>query len=218
MIPLRDVIPARTTPLVTYALIFVNAVVFLLWWMLPPRQRDAVLYVHGFIPAAFSVSSLFASMFLHAGWGHLIGNMWSLWIFGDNVEDRLGHLRFLIFYLVAGAVAAGTQAWLSPSSSVPIVGASGAIAGVMGGYFVLFPRSRIQVLVWLVIFIDIIEIPAIFFLGFWFLMQMFSGLGSLADPRDVAPIAFWSHLGGFATGLLLVKVLERRERRVVDWR
>ena|ERR1017187_2135508 len=214
MFPLRDVIPSRTTPYVTYALIFLNTTAFLLWWMLPLRQRDAVLYVYGLIPSAFSVPRLIASMFLHASWGHVIGNMWPLWIFGDNVEDRLGHGRFLAFYFVAGAVAACTQTWLWPTSNLPIVGASGAIAGVMGAYFVLFPKSRIQVLVWLVVFIDIIEVPAIFFLGFWFLLQMFSGLGSLADP---GPIAFWSHLGGFLTGLLLVKLLERPERRGVEW-
>ena len=141
-------------------------------------------------------------MFLHGGWLHFLGNMLYLWIFGDNVEDRLGHGRFLLFYLGCGATAALGQAATNPSSVVPMVGASGAIAGVMGAYFVLFPYSRVLTAVFIVFFMDLIEIPAIFFLGIWFLMQFFSGVGSLGAGTASGGVAFWAHIVGFAVGAL----------------
>jgi membrane associated rhomboid family serine protease len=156
-------------------------------------------------------------MFVHSGWVHAGGNLLTLWIFGDNVEDRMGHGRFLAFYLSAGVLAALAQVWASPASTVPIVGASGAIAGVMGAYFVLLPHSRILVLIFLFVFIDVVEVPAIFFLGFWFLMQIFGGVGQLASATESAGVAFWAHAAGFATGLAGALVLARPERRAVEW-
>jgi membrane associated rhomboid family serine protease len=217
VIPLRDVIPSRTTPFVTIALIVANIAVFLLEQFMPAEQLRHVAFTYGLVPASFSRVALFTSMFLHADWGHIIGNMLCLWIFGDNVEDRFGHGRFLVFYVAAGAAAGLLQTWFMPGSLVPTVGASGAIAGVMGAYFVLFPTSRVLVLVFLFIFIDIIEIPAVFFLGFWFLMQLASGIGRLSDTEITGGVAFWAHAAGFLSGIAGVWLLRRPERQRVDW-
>jgi membrane associated rhomboid family serine protease len=141
----------------------------------------------------------------------------ALWIFGDNLEDRMGHGRFLVFYLLAGLVANLAQTWASPASPFPLVGASGAIAGVMGAYLVLFPRSRVLVLVPIIFFIDIVEVPALLFLGIWFFMQLVGGVGSLADAGAIGGVAFWAQVSGFLTGLLGVSVFRRRERVAVDW-
>jgi membrane associated rhomboid family serine protease len=215
MFPLRDVIPSRTTPIVTYLLIAINAVVFFYEVALAPRSFDAFIAAHALVPAHVTPGTILTSMFLHSGWMHIIGNMWSLWIFGDNVEDRLGHLRYLGFYLGAGVIAALTQVWMGGPTLIPMLGASGAIAGVMGAYLVLFPKSRVQVLVVFFV-ISIVEVPAVFFLGVWFLMQMLSGIGSLG-AEAVGGVAFWAHLGGFLTGVASVKLLERPERREHDW-
>jgi membrane associated rhomboid family serine protease len=158
-------------------------------------------------------------MFLHGGFLHFAGNMLYLWIFGDNVEDRMGHGRFLVFYLLCGIAAALAQTIAAPSSVVPMVGASGAIAGVMGAYFVLYPRSRILTLVPIFFFIQIVEVPAIFFLGIWFIMQFLSGVGSIATAtgEPAGGIAFWAHVAGFAAGIGAVGVFRRRERQRVEW-
>jgi len=219
MIPLRDVIPSRTTPVVTISLIAVNALVFLYQLSLGDAVNEFVLYF-GLVPAAFSWVTVFTSMFLHGGFLHVGGNMLYLWIFGDNVEDRMGHGRFLVFYLLCGVAAALAQAALNPDSVVPMVGASGAIAGVMGAYFVLYPHSRIVTLVPIFVFIQIMEIPAIFFLGIWFLMQFLSGVGSIATAVSGEPaggIAFWAHVAGFLTGVSGVIVFRRPERQRVEW-
>jgi rhomboid family protein len=216
MIPLRDVIPSRTTPWVTYTLIGLNVAVFLDAWSLPDRALERFFFTYGLVPADFSWVSAVTSMFVHSGWLHIGGNMLSLWIFGDNVEDRLGHGRFILFYLVVGLAAALVQTWAAPASRLPLVGASGAIAGVMGAYFVLFPYSRVLVLVFLFIFIDVVEIPAIFVLGFWFLTQLTYGVGQLGRA-DVGGVAFWAHAGGFLTGIVAVWLLKRPERARVDW-
>ena len=208
MIPLSDVIPSRTTPVVTVGLIIINVLVFLYQQMLPDPQLQQFVGNYALIPAWFSVPAVFTSQFLHGGWLHLISNMLYLWIFGDNVEDRLGHVRFVIFYLGTGAAAAVLQVLFDPFSSVPMVGASGAIAGVMGAYFVLYPYSRVLTAIFLIIFFDIVEIPAVFFLGLWFLLQLLSGVGSLAVSQGSAGgVAFWAHIGGFAAGLLLQRPL-----------
>ena len=218
MIPLRDVIPSRTTPYVTLSLIGVNALVFARQWLFLGDEPGLVAYFYrwGLVPAAFSWTAVVTSMFVHAGLLHASGNLLSLWIFGDNVEDRLGHLRFLAFYLATGVAATLAESWADPGSTLPLVGASGAIAGVMGAYLVLFPRSRI--LVFVPIFIlswEIIEMPALFFLGLWFALQM---LGGLARPLDGSGgIAFWAHAGGFLAGLALVYLVRRRERMRVEW-
>jgi membrane associated rhomboid family serine protease len=219
MIPLRDVIPSRTTPYVTVAIIALNALVFFYQFSLGPGVEEFILYF-GLIPAAFSWVAVFTSMFLHGGFLHFGGNMLYLWIFGDNVEDRMGHGRFLVFYLLCGVAAALAQTIAVPDSVVPMVGASGAIAGVMGAYFVLYPRSRIVTLVPIFLFIQIIEVPAIFFLGFWFLLQLLSGVGSIATATGGEPaggIAFWAHAAGFVAGLSGVLVFRRRERQRVEW-
>src|SRR6185437_9255169 len=147
MIPLRDVIPSRTTPYITVTIIILNALAWFYELTMPPRQLNAFLYLYGVVPATFSAPTLITSMFLHGGWMHVIGNMWYLWIFGDNVEDRVGHGRFIIFYLLCGMAAALGQMAIDPTSTLPTIGASGAIAGIMGAYFVLYPQSRVLTLV-----------------------------------------------------------------------
>jgi membrane associated rhomboid family serine protease len=220
MIPLRDVIPSRTTPVVTVSILVVNILAFLYEVSLGPLELDEFLMTHGMVPAAFAWSDVLTSMFLHGGWLHLIGNMLSLWIFGDNVEDRLGHGRFIVFYLLCGTLAALAHVWVDPLSLVPTIGASGAIAGVMGGYLVLYPHSRIITLLPIFIFIQIIEVPAVVFLGLWFLLQLVSGVGSqlaAATGKAAGGIAFWAHIGGFGVGALLVNLMARPERASIDW-
>ena len=219
MIPLRDIIPSRTTPVVTISLITLNVLVFAYELSLG-RAVEAFTLYYALVPAAFSWMTVFTSMFLHGGFMHVAGNMLYLWIFGDNVEDRMGHGRFLVFYLLCGVSAALAQTITVPDSVVPMVGASGAIAGVMGAYFVLYPRSRIVALVPLFFFFQVIEVPAIFFLGIWFVMQFVNGIGSIASSIGGAPaggIAFWAHVAGFVAGLTGVVVFRRPERQRVEW-
>jgi membrane associated rhomboid family serine protease len=168
-------------------------------------------------PASFA--TLFTNMFLHGGWFHIISNMWVLYIFGDNVEDRMGSGRYLVFYLLSGLAANLLQLFFSPGSDVPTIGASGAIAGVLGGYFLLFPRARVITLILLFIFPWFVEIPAVIFLGFWFVTQLFSGLSSLgtAAGMEMGGIAWWAHVGGFVFGLLLVRIFSRRPRAYQRW-
>ena len=218
MIPLKDVISSRTRPVVTTMIVAINVLVFLLQLTLPPGDVERFIYTFGLVPAHFSVPSLFTSMFVHGGLGHVGGNLLYLWIFGDNVEDRLGHGRFLVFYLATGVVAALSQTAMDPESTVPMVGASGAIAGVMGGYFVLYPQSRVLTLFPFPVML--FEVPAIFFLGLWFVMQFLSGLGSLASAAGQGlpgGVAFWAHVMGFIAGVLLVRLMQRPERQRVEW-
>ena len=218
MFPIRDVIPSQTVPVATIGLIAVNGLVFMHEYSLVSHTTDALeafISIYGFIPADFSIATIFTSMFLHGSWMHLFGNMLSLWIFGDNVEDRLGHGRYVIFYLLCGVIATLAHFASDPTSPVPTVGASGAIAGVMGAYFVLYPHSR--VLMWVPIFF-LFEVPAVFFLGFWFLTQLLSGVTSgLVSAGQVGGVAFWAHVAGFAAGAALVKVFARPERSELDW-
>jgi membrane associated rhomboid family serine protease len=219
MIPLRDVIPSRTTPVVTIALVAMNVLVFLYEFSLGPAVNDFV-FAFGLVPADFSWPKVLTSMFLHGGFLHVGGNMLYLWIFGDNVEDRMGHGRFLAFYLLCGLAAALGQTLTSPDSPIPMVGASGAVAGVMGAYFVLYPHSRIITLLPF-IFIQIVEVPAVFFLGIWFVMQFLSGVGSIAAATGGQPsggIAFWAHIAGFAAGVLGVFAFRRKQRDRAEWR
>ena len=222
MIPLRDIIPSRTTPYVTVTLIVLNGLVFAYQFLLGTGVQEFI-YLFGLVPAEFSWPTVFTSMFLHGGLMHAGGNMLYLWIFGDNVEDRMGHGRFVAFYLLCGVAAALAQTWMSPGSLVPMVGASGAIAGVMGAYFVLYPKSRIVTLLPLIFFFQVIEVPAIVFLGIWFLMQFVSGLGSLAATsadgaaQMAGGVAFWAHVAGFAAGLVGVWFFRRPERQDVEW-
>src|ERR1051325_7839255 len=219
MIPLRDIIPSRTTPVVTISLIAINVFVFLYELSLG-RAVDAFTLYWGLVPAAFSWVAVFTSMFLHGGFLHVAGNMLYLWIFGDNVEDRMGHGRFLVFYLLCGVAAALAQTSSVPDSVVPMIGASGAIAGVVGAYFVLYPRSRIVTLIPIFFFFQVVEVPAILFLGIWFLMQFLSGLGSIVNSVSggaMGGIAFWAHVAGFVAGISGVIVFRRPERQRVEW-
>jgi membrane associated rhomboid family serine protease len=219
VIPLRDVIPSRTRPVATIALVVLNALVFVRQFGLAPDDLEAFVRAYGLTPATFAWSAVLSSMFVHGGLMHFASNMLYLWIFGDNVEDRMGHGRFVVFYLLAGTGAALAQTLTDPASTTPMVGASGAIAGVMGAYFVLYPRSRVLTLMPLPI-LTVIEVPAIYFLGIWFVMQFVSGLASLAPAGQsemAGGVAFWAHAAGFGVGALLVFVFRRPERQRVDW-
>jgi membrane associated rhomboid family serine protease len=217
MFPVSDVIPSRTTPVVTIGIIVLTALAFLFELSLDEGELQRFVLAFGVVPADLSWPAVLTSMFLHGGWLHVLGNMLYLWIFGDNVEDRLGHARYLMFYLFCGAIAALGQTVINPHSMVPMIGASGAVAGVMGAYFVLYPHSRVLTAVFILFFIDLIEIPAIFFLGIWFVMQVFSGVGSLGAGIADGGVAFWAHVAGFAAGAVLgglwrVSEQSRRQR------
>jgi rhomboid family protein len=212
MIPLRDVIPSRTTPYITVTIIALNAIAWLYEVALPHEQLNEFLSFYGVVPAYFTWPTLITSMFLHGSWSHVIGNMWYLWIFGDNVEDRVGHGRFIVFYLLCGILAALGQVMVDPQSQLPTIGASGAIAGMMGAYFVLYPHSRVLTLIpW--IFIQIVELPAIMLLGFWFLMQLFSAgtLAVTASTHGSGGVAFAAHVVGFVAGVGGIFVFRKRE-------
>src|SRR5262245_14557272 len=214
MFPVSDVIPSRTVPFVTVGLIVLNALVFVYQFSLGSTELRLFMGTWAVIPAWFWAPSLVTSQFLHAGWMHIIWNMVYLWIFGDNVEDRLGHVPYLIFYLASGAAAGLLQVLFNPTSGVPMVGASGAIAGVMGAYFVLYPQSRVLTAIFVLFFFDLVEIPAVFFLGLWFLMQVLSGVGSLGVSNAAAGgTAFWAHVGGFVVGAAVGLVIRRGDRR-----
>ncbi len=219
MIPLRDVIPSRTTPYITVTLIVLNGLAWFYELSVPEDLLPVFLQTYGVVPAYFSAPTLVTSMFLHGSWSHVIGNMWFLWIFGDNIEDRLGHGRFIVFYLFCGIGAAAGHILMDPHSMLPTIGASGAIAGVMGAYFVLYPHSRVLTLVPLFIYWEIVELPAIFLLGFWFLMQLFgAGIGTLTPTSgaESGGIAFMAHVAGFALGAVIVFVF-RKSRREPQW-
>ena len=210
MIPLRDTIPSSRVPIVNYAIIALNVLVF--WHEVTLGSRAEAFVMHyGLVPRHFAFDALVTSMFVHGSWLHLLGNMLYLYIFGDNVEDRLGHGRFVLFYLLCGAAAGAAQALTAPGSSVPMVGASGAIAGVAGAYVLFFPRARVLTLLPIFIFVQLIEVPAVFFIGVWFLWQIASGVATLG--HDEAGVAFWAHVGGFVAGLVLGPVLRQRQGR-----
>jgi len=221
MIPLRDINPRRTTPYVNVLLIIINVWVFL-WEAGQGPQLERTLSAIAFIPVRFwaypfaivpNAFSVLISMFLHAGWLHLGGNMLYLWIFGDNIEDRLGHVRYLLFYLLCGAFATLAHAFANPHSTIPAIGASGAIAGVLGAYLVLFPRARVLTIIPIIIFFTIREVPALFVLGLWFVFQLLVGYASLGVPNDAGGTAYFAHIGGFAAGIVLVALLGGFRRR-----
>ena len=218
MLPLRDDIPSRRFPVVTLTLIGLNVLAFLWELRLGPRLQDALLLL-GIVPVRYTspdVAALFtwgeqalpflSSMFLHGGWTHLLGNLWTLWIFGDNVEDRLGKIRFVFFYFLCGIAANLTQTLVDPASAVPTIGASGAISGVLGSYLAFFPRARILTLIPLFLLFPIIEIPAVFFLVLWFIFQLQSG--ALALFTAGTGIAWWAHIGGFVAGFALARIIK----------
>ena len=226
MIPFRDNIKSRTYPFVNIALIVINVAAFLYELSLGPAL-DAFIFQYGVVPvnvfswpesdatvAAVAIPFL-TSIFLHGGWLHLIGNMWYLWIFGDNVEDRVGHFNYLLFYLLAGLGAGIVHTALNANTTIPSVGASGAIAGVLGAYLVSYPFARVLTLVPLFIFMQVIEIPAFIVLAAWFFIQFINGAGALAvaGPADTGGVAWWAHIGGFVIGMLLIGLFPRRGRQ-----
>ena len=226
MFPLRDNIPAKHPPFVNIGLISINVLVFLYEWQLS-GQLQQFLMEWGFVPARFQAQQamdvldlsrflpVFTSMFLHGGLLHLVFNMWMLWIFGDNVEDSMGHGRYLIFYLLCGVAAVFAQFWSAPQSAYPMVGASGAIAGVLGAYFLSYPRAKVLTLVPIFILFYLIEIPAFVFLGLWFLLQFIQGSFHLLSTSSLPEggVAWWAHVGGFACGVLLLPLFRKKQDR-----
>jgi len=217
MIPLRDNIPSSRRPYVGYAIIGLNVLVFFLEVSTGPHLQEVINSL-GFIPGRFlgalehgavtlAVVPMFTSMFMHAGWLHLIGNMWTLHIFGDNVEDVLGPGLFLVFYLACGVGSLIPHVLFDAGSTIPLVGASGAIAGVMGAYFSLFPGARVLTLVPIFIIFTVIEVPAYVFLGLWFFLQFFQGAFSIVGPAAKGGVAWWAHVGGFLAGVVLIRLL-----------
>jgi membrane associated rhomboid family serine protease len=227
MIPLRDDQPRFSKPYVTYFLIALNTLIFLFEFWLGQQSQGALnslISEFGVVPrivtgghANFAVAfvPLFTSMFLHASWLHLIGNMWVLWIFGDNIEDYLGHFAYLLFYLICGIAAGIAHIVLNAHSGAPTVGASGAIAGVMGAYLLLYPRAKVLTIVPLIIFFTFWWLPAWIVLGYWFLLQFLSGTATAIaySSRSGGGVAFWAHVGGFAAGLILIKLFPERSQR-----
>ena len=225
MLPIRDDQPRYSTPFVTWFLIGLNLVIFFFEWALDPRNLNLVIHQFGVVPyhlavflggsnrysLAAIVLPFFTSMFLHGSWMHVIGNMWFLYIFGDNVEDYLGHFKYLVFYILTGLIAMVTQVAINVHSTVPTVGASGAIAGVLGAYFVLYPRAR--VLTWFFVFV--VWVPASIILGYWFVLNFLSGTATAlaVQGQNMGGVAFWAHVGGFISGALLVKVFGERGLR-----
>src|ERR1700722_3208867 len=221
MIPLRDDRPTRTFAFVTVALIALNTIVFLHELSLHSSDRvEAFFATFSLTPAHLtqapspdSYLTVFTSMFLHGGWMHIIGNMLYLWIFGRNVEDSIGHFKFIVFYLLCGTAAAAAQVAIAPDSTVPMIGASGAISGVLGAYLLLFPRARVLVLFPIWIFWRVFYLPALLLLAFWFAMQLLSGLAVLNTDID-GGVAFWAHVGGFVAGMLLIPIFKKRGVRL----
>jgi membrane associated rhomboid family serine protease len=219
MIPIRDENPTRSFPFVNYALIAINVLVFL-WQVSLGSNANAALYRMALIPSNVTsgpdlgdARAVLTSMFMHAGLMHLLGNMLYLWIFGDNVEDVLGHFRYLAFYLLGGVAASLTHVFLNPSSTVPTVGASGAIAATLGAYLLLFPNRRVVTIIPLGFFLHIARLPAIFVLGMWFVLQLFQGTLALGMSQ-LGGVAFWAHVGGFVFGMLIGPLLRQRRRPV----
>ena len=213
MFPLRDTQPSYSKPIVTIVLIAINILVFLFETSLDDYSRVAFIALYGLTPDSFHVVNVFTSMFLHGGWMHVLGNMWFLWIFGDNIEDILGHGKYLGFYLLCGVAAAAAQVLINLDSRVPMVGASGAIAGVMGAYMIKFPRARIESILILVFFITRFDVPAWLMLIYWFATQLFSGVGSIGITQSSqGGTAFFAHVGGFIAGMILIKTMGTHER------
>lgn len=226
MIPIRDTIPSRNTPVALYLLIIANVLVFFFQLELPQPALENFFRHFGIVPrrytdpqwgAFFGLPLEFwpflTSMFLHGGWMHLIGNMWSLWIFGDNVEDRMGPVRFVLFYLFCGIAAGLVHVFTNPLSTIPTIGASGAISGVMGAYFVLFPYSQVITLVPIFFYPVFIALPAVTYLALWFFIQFFQGVGSLLPSDEVGGIAWWAHIGGFIAGIILCPLFVQSKAR-----
>jgi len=229
VIPLRDDNPTTIPPVVTIGIIVLCSLVFLWQQTLSPEAGMIAVYAYGVVPAVLfgndslppeiaripAELSVLTSMFMHGGWMHIIGNMLYLWIFGNNIEDAVGHVRFVLFYLLCGAAAALAQSVINVHSEVPMIGASGAIAGVLGAYMVLFPRAHVLVLVPLGFFTQILRLPALLVLGFWFVLQFIEG--GLIAPRGESGVAYWAHIGGFVAGIVLIFLLRGRPPAAAQW-
>ena len=218
MFPISDTIPRLRFPYVTWALIIINGIIFLFEISIPKDTLQMVLYLFGLVPARYSYPqwayihglpfdhylSFLTNMFLHGGWVHIIGNMWFLYLFGSGVEDRLGHGRFLIFYLLSGIAASVIYYLFAIHTEVPVMGASGAIAGIMGAYLVMFPKAKILTLILIVFYPLFVEISAFFYIGYWFFLQLFSGTLALSYQATEGGVAWWGHVGGFIAGVVLL--------------
>jgi membrane associated rhomboid family serine protease len=215
MIPLRALLYRRNVPVMTLILIAVNVLCFLYEMALPIYLRDRLIEQYGLIPDRLAPITFITSMFLHGGWLHLIGNMWFLWVFGSHIEDAMGAPKFLFFYLLSGVASAAVQFAVLLGSPVPTIGASGAIAGVMGAFLILYPRVRVVTLVFIVIFVTTINIPAAFMLLYWFLLQLVSGVGYLSMVSQGQGIAWFAHVGGFLAGVLLVRLFRQDRPRLI---
>ncbi len=220
MFPVKDDNPTSIVPWVTYGIIILNLLVFGYEMSLSPNEDALVNFfdTYGLIPEKIvngqSLFSLFTSMFIHGGFMHIFGNMLYLYIFGNNIEDIMGHRRFILFYLLCGMAASGLQISINPHSTVPNIGASGAIAGVLGAYLLTFPGAKVHTLIFFGYFIRWVKLPAVFVLGFWFIIQLFSGIGSLGHmTADAGGIAFFAHIGGFVAGAILVLIFNKKKRR-----
>jgi membrane associated rhomboid family serine protease len=215
MFPLYDTIRSRKFPIINWTLIILNGLVFYYEWQLSDAGLNRFIHSWGLVPSRWIANpaeawlTIFSSMFLHGGWFHLLSNMWVLAIFGDNIEERLGSGRYLIFYLLSGVAAALLEVYIQPASSTPTIGASGAIAGVLGAYLVQFPRAKVASLVPIIFIFTIIEIPAVIFLGFWFVLQLFSGWLAL-HGTNAGGVAWWAHIGGFIFGIVAIPFFVRR--------
>ncbi|HEX4773395.1 MAG TPA: rhomboid family intramembrane serine protease [Bryobacteraceae bacterium] len=217
MIPLRALLYRRNAAVITMFLIGINILCFLYEMTLPIYFRDRLIEHYGLVPDRLAPVTFISSMFLHGGWLHLIGNMWFLWVFGSHIEDAMGPAKFLIFYLLSGIASAAVQFAILFGSPVPTIGASGAIAGVMGAFLILYPRVRVVTLVFIVIFITTVEIPAAFMLLYWFFLQIVSGVGYLSSVSNGQGIAWFAHVGGFLAGIVLVRVF-RHDRSRMSYR
>jgi len=227
MIPLKDTILRQGFPLVTWIIILMNGIIFIFEISIPKNLLQQLFYLFGLVPAKYSYPnwaiihgvpfddylSFVTNMFLHAGWLHIIGNMWFLFIFGRTVEDHMGHFRFMIFYLLAGVLASITYFLIDIHSRIPEFGASGAIAGVMGAYLLMFPRARILTLIPIFFFPWFVEVPALVFIGYWFLIQLVGGTLTLASPISQGGIAWWAHVGGFVSGMVMLPLFRRHSHR-----
>lgn len=215
MMPIKDDNPTEKTPFINYTLIAINILVFIYELILPENQLNDFIYTYSIIPQNIVLGqdliTLLTAMFMHGGFMHIFGNMLYLYIFGDNIEDAMGHGRFIVFYLTCGLAASALQIFINPSSTIPNLGASGAIAGVLGAYLVLYPRARVHTIIMFGYFIRWIKLPALFVLGFWFVIQLFSGIGSLSYAGEGSGgVAFFAHIGGFIAGVLLIWVFKKR--------
>jgi membrane associated rhomboid family serine protease len=224
MIPIKDTIPRVGFPSLTWTLIAINGIIFIFEISIPQNILSQIFYVFGLVPARYSLPkwayihglsfddylSFLTNMFLHGGWLHILGNMWFLYLFGSRVEDRMGHIRFLIFYLLSGIAANVIFFLVDIHSKIPEFGASGAIAGVMGAYIVMFPKARIVTLIFVLFFPFFVDLSAFFYIGFWFILQLFSGTLSFASQKTGA-VAWWAHIGGFIAGIVLLPFFRKRE-------